>query len=865
MSDLVFKIRYTDGRHQLVPANHGWCEYILGSQSANNSDTCSIFIDDKHVSRRHCRIVLAPDQREFIIEDLGSSNGSYIADTIVVQPTSIPLNTEIRIGTTCITLCHLADCAPADLPQNKNNSPELMPPDIAKPHHESVPNSNTARLNSTTASLNFVGEKAQLSKEISESKSITPASLAPGISDQQPKKVFITKDTPPPNLSADQPFTRPKVTVHTDSFPSLADDYMGVDDSIIPAENRSDQPADELSKSAALPLAHRPRGQDRRSRHQGLFRGTERRSGVTRRTVGGALVFSEARNNPFFQRLLHANLLDARDIRSIFGKAQSQGHTALFMLANETSIRFWPEIYLLLAEYSKLALLDQEEDLMHRAIETNWFSFSKAIDQGAVLLTGGNPGRTLCGTVDPWNLSVDDWICRCSGQPVDKIIVQGDIFIKAIRQLKANASRQQGGDSDVVLDLSIEQEEVMRENLNDTNVPQLVNYVLHRALLQRASDIHIEPSDDVLIVRNRVDGYLHNELSLPAPIHSEIASRIKILAGMDVAEKRRPLDGRFGISSSSRNFDVRVSTFPTVYGEKFVLRLLDQNAVVGSLESLGLLPKDLILLRDRINAPLGLILISGPTGSGKTTTLYSCLGSLDATGKNIVTVEDPVEYRMKGVHQMQINTKLGLTFASGLRTILRQDPDVIMVGECRDSETAGMAVQSSLTGHVVFSTIHSNDAVGVISRLLNMEIEPFMVASALSVTMAQRLVRIICPHCKIEVLGETVLSQLKSGSVSQQRLHQLGIEVEPMQKYAQGAGCKQCRDTGYKGRRAVFEIYPINATVRSIIIQPEFDVEDLRSYAQKQGLTTLLSHGLQLVKEDVTTFEEIIRVMGEKY
>ena len=858
----------------MLPVDTGCSEFVFGSRVSEKPEIGSIFIDDKHVSRQHCRIFWSTD---WTVEDLGSSNGSYLDEEILLHPTTIPPSGEIRIGTTCITLCLVADLSPEDI-ENSEIATQL------KPLHHPVGDHATVRMDfedetdSLSEEVTQVAPTSLSSEEITQvapkfhpSEEVTQVATLTKVSrvtpEQTLKKIVVTENTPPPT---DTPFglavPRPKVTVFSDSTPLMEEKnpLSTVETNTTIKKGIPKTLNTDVLKKGIDSSSSRTRGLERRYKH-GFFHGAERRCSVDRRTIGGALVFKESANDPFFQRLLQANLLDYRDVRSILGKAQSQGHTALFMLANESSIRFWSEIYTLLADYSELPLIDQESVLIVRAMETNWFSFGEAIERGAVLLTGGNPGQTLYGTVDPWNLEVEDWIHRCSGQPVDKIILQGDVFIKVMRQLKENASRRQGGESDVVLDLSIEQEEVMRENLNDADIPQLVNYILHRALLQRVSDVHVEPSDDLLIVRNRVDGYLHNELSLPNKIHSEVASRIKILSGMDVAEKRRPLDGRFGISSNGRNYDVRVSSYPTVYGEKFVLRLLDQNAVVGSLESLGLLPKDLQMLKDRTNAPLGLILISGPTGSGKTTTLYSCLGSLDATGKNIVTVEDPVEYRMKGVHQMQINPKLGLTFSSGLRTILRQDPDVIMVGECRDHETSGMAVQSALTGHVVFSTIHANDAVGVVSRLLNMDIESFMVASALSVTMAQRLVRIICPHCKTGVLGETILAQLESGSVSRQRLELLGIRVNPLREYAQGAGCKQCRNTGYKGRRAVFEIYAIDSTVRSMIIQPDFDVENLRDYANKQGMTTLLSHGLQLVEEDTTTFEEIIRVMGEKY
>jgi type II secretory ATPase GspE/PulE/Tfp pilus assembly ATPase PilB-like protein len=271
------------------------------------------------------------------------------------------------------------------------------------------------------------------------------------------------------------------------------------------------------------------------------------------------------------------------------------------------------------------------------------------------------------------------------------------------------------------------------------------------------------------------------------------------------------------------------------------------------------------LLYDKLDAPFGLVMISGPTGSGKTTTLYSCLSYIDKKTKNVLTVEDPVEYRLKGVHQMQVNEKIGLTFASGLRTILRQDPDVIMVGECRDGETAGMAIQAALTGHIVFSTIHTNDAVGVIPRLIDMGVEPFLVANSVSLCIAQRLVRRICRHCQTPEEGQSVLERLHNDAISDERLAALGIVVDPDLTYVTGRGCVHCRNTGYQGRQAVFEIFEIDQDARAEIVSPTFDANVMRRRARERGMTTLIGHGLMLIDEGMTTHSEVVRVLGEAY
>ena len=413
------------------------------------------------------------------------------------------------------------------------------------------------------------------------------------------------------------------------------------------------------------------------------------------------------------------------------------------------------------------------------------------------------------------------------------------------------------------IDVSWQQETKLLSEPRAADVPLVVDYILQNCQGQGASDIHLEPTEEGMLVRARLDGILHEQSRMPLELHSAVVSRIKVMAGMDVAERRRPQDGRIRVMIRKSPLDVRVSTLPTVLGEKVVMRLLDDDAVRPSPEQLGMRDRNLRLILDKITAPHGLIMISGPTGSGKTTTLYTCLSAADRVHRNVITIEDPVEYRLKGVHQMQVNEKIGLNFASGLRTILRQDPDVIMVGECRDEETARMAVQAALTGHVVFSTIHANDCISVVTRLLDMKIDPFLVASALTLSMSQRLVRVSCKHCSVMVEGREVLRLLRAEGVSQEKMQRLGLDIDERCPACIRPAVRQCRHTGYPGRQAVFEMLEINAEIRKLIISDNYEVDALRMLARESGMVPMIGHGLQLVEEGRTTYSELIRVFGD--
>ena len=395
--------------------------------------------------------------------------------------------------------------------------------------------------------------------------------------------------------------------------------------------------------------------------------------------------------------------------------------------------------------------------------------------------------------------------------------------------------------------------ERLREQVEEAPIVKLVDYVISNAINERASDIHIEPQEIRLSIRYRIDGVLHDIISPAKALQMAIVSRIKIMSNMDIAERRLPQDGRFTIKQGFREVDLRVSTLPTVFGEKVVMRLLEKGSLSLDLDSLGFGEGQLQVFRGYISKPYGMVLLTGPTGSGKTTTLYSALTEIKSTQTNIVTVEDPVEYQIKGIYQVQANPKIGLTFANGLRHILRQDPDIIMVGEIRDLETAEMAIRSALTGHLVFSTLHTNDAVGTILRLINMGVEPFLVCSSLNLALAQRLVRKICPSCK-ESYGPT-----------KQVLRSLGIDGKPQEDlvFHHGTGCRRCKDTGYYGRTAICEILEMKAPVRNAILNGA-DIEGIRQVANEIGMTTLRESCLQKVLDRITTPEEVLRATIEE-
>lgn len=387
--------------------------------------------------------------------------------------------------------------------------------------------------------------------------------------------------------------------------------------------------------------------------------------------------------------------------------------------------------------------------------------------------------------------------------------------------------------------------------VEEAPVVKLVNLIIMEAIKAGASDIHVEPEENSLRTRYRVDGVLHETTTPPKHLQSAVISRIKILSGMDIAERRVPQDGRFQLKVEGRQIDCRVSTIPTVYGENVVMRLLDLTNVLLGLKDLGFSADVLKSYEKLIHKPYGIILVTGPTGSGKTTTLYSSLSIINSPEKNIVTIEDPIEYRMEFVRQMQVNPKAGLTFANGLRSILRQDPDIIMVGEIRDLDTAEIAIQAALTGHLVLSTLHTNDAPGAVTRLVDMGVEPFLVASSVTAVLAQRLVRLICKDCK------------ETYAPSEEILQDVGLAGAKNIKFYRGKGCDNCMNTGYRGRVGIFELMLPSDDIRALTVSKSSTTE-IRHAALKDGMKTMQEDGIEKVKAGITTLEEVMRVTQEE-
>ncbi len=397
-----------------------------------------------------------------------------------------------------------------------------------------------------------------------------------------------------------------------------------------------------------------------------------------------------------------------------------------------------------------------------------------------------------------------------------------------------------------------EEEDVghLKDLASEAPIIRLVNLVLTRAVEGRASDIHIEPFEDELKVRYRIDGVLHQTESTPKKLQAAIVSRVKIMAKLNIAERRLPQDGRIKLKVGAKEVDLRVSTIPVLHGESVVMRILHKEGIVIDLDLLGFPPKTLSLFNQLITKPNGIILVTGPTGSGKTTTLYGALDKINSPDVKIITVEDPVEYQLKGVNQIQVKPQIGLNFASTLRHIVRQDPDIIMIGEIRDLETAEIAIQSALTGHLVFSTLHTNDAPSAITRLLDMGVENFLLSSTVRGILAQRLVRVICPACKT----------VDTSGADREGLAKLGNGPE-VQVY-RGTGCEQCAYTGYYGRLGIFELLMIDEEIRRLILKSA-DANQLRDAGRGHGMRTLLEDGADKIREGVTTLSEVLRVTQE--
>jgi general secretion pathway protein E len=471
------------------------------------------------------------------------------------------------------------------------------------------------------------------------------------------------------------------------------------------------------------------------------------------------------------------------------------------------------------------------------------------------------PFQTEEGTLrmavnDPLDLEVLDDVRILYGlEEIKPVLVPAKEIISAINRTYGQANDtaeqiiqdlDQGGDSHHLF-AELEEGGDLLDETSEAPIIKLVNHIFAQAVKSQASDIHIEPYHHHLQVRFRLDGVLHNVLSPPRRLHAAIVSRIKVMARLDIAEKRLPQDGRMEVKIGERLVDVRVSCLPTAFGERVVLRLLEKSGKLLSLDEIGLSAEALAQMKTLLQLSHGIILVTGPTGSGKTTTLYAALSYINSPDKNILTIEDPIEYQLDGIGQMQVSQKINLTFASGLRSMVRQDPDVILVGEIRDRETAEIAIHAALTGHLVFSTLHTNDAASAITRLIDMGIEPFLVSSAVQAIIAQRLVRVLCPHCK------------EAYEADEAQWAEAGLSKEIPGPIFRENGCEKCLETGYRGRTGIYEFLRMSEELKGLVLRTS-DSNQINKAARAEGMVSLRMDGIRKVTEGKTTISEVLRV-----
>jgi general secretion pathway protein E/type IV pilus assembly protein PilB len=563
--------------------------------------------------------------------------------------------------------------------------------------------------------------------------------------------------------------------------------------------------------------------------------------------------------NDVLKKLVDEGLLTAEQAGEVkqsvtAGKSLDDSLRAVSGAAEEKVLRS-------LAAYFEMPFVDLEKEGTDRAPAKEFLAKFPArilLDRRLMPLAENGDGVAIVTSRIFDNSGLDE-LRLATGLDVHPVIATSgeiDRFIKKYLGVGADTLQSMGLEDDDGVKVLEEQSD---DNLDlstaahDASIIKFVNQVMAEALESRATDVHLEPFENQLRVRYRIDGVLV-EANIPPQVrkyHAAIVSRIKILSHLDIAEKRLPQDGRIRLKVTGREIDLRVSVIPMIHGEAVVLRILDRGDALLGLEHLGMSPRDNRVWTRVLDMPHGIILVTGPTGSGKTTTLYAALSKINNADLKIITIEDPVEYQLRGINQIQVNVKSGLSFASGLRSILRHDPDVVLIGEIRDRETAEIAVQASLTGHLVFSTLHTNDAPGATTRLVDMGVEPYLVASSLEMVAAQRLVRLICPKCKME---------MPRGEVEKLRA-EFGAEV-PDALY-KGAGCRNCQGTGYRGRQGVFEMMPISDDIRALILE-RASSRVVRKVAIHEGMNSLREDGWRLVCEGRTTAEEVIRMTKDE-
>ena len=568
--------------------------------------------------------------------------------------------------------------------------------------------------------------------------------------------------------------------------------------------------------------------------------------------------------NPQFEKigqiLLHLDLVNEEELKQAL-EEQKLSNERLGEVLIKKGIIGEKQFIKALSEQLGHRMVDEEE-LMKAPKDVVKLIPSDFAQENRVLALATSDNTVVVAMEDPEDLVTLDNIKKLTEMNPEVVIAGPSALQKAIDriygELKTSGQVEEAisgitivaGEEDDAEEVDLSEENVSEE---DAPIVRLVNLILQEAIKERATDVHVEPQSDSVLVRIRTDGVLRQIMTPPISSLSGLTTRIKILAGLNIAERRLPQDGRFTIKAKNREIDVRTSILPTIHGEKVVMRLLDKGDFQMDLTTLGFDDNDLKIFRHWIQQPYGMVIISGPTGSGKSTTLYAALKQIKSEGINITTAEDPVEYQLGGINQIQVKEDIGLTFGSVLRSVLRQDPDVLLIGEIRDRETADIAVKFSLTGHLVFSTVHANDAPSTITRLIDIGVPPFLAGSCLNLIMAQRLVRTICPNCKEEY------------TPTQQELSRIAISEEQLQAttFYKGRGCVNCRQTGYYGRTGIFEILEVKQPVRRMIFD-EANEEELKERANEDGMVSLRQAGINKVLKGVTTIDEVLRSTVEE-
>jgi len=565
--------------------------------------------------------------------------------------------------------------------------------------------------------------------------------------------------------------------------------------------------------------------------------------------------------NKILEHILKSRKVDKKQLSDVARKSKTYEELKRLLIENQLATE--EELLLIFSQELKAPFLDLKK---YKIPSANRDFLPEATAFKYKILPIHKMGRviTLAASCPLDVIAYDDIRIITQTEKIDLVLCRQEDIVKALNSLyktsgEVTAAFEQEGDESFDVENVLSAKEDLESLITESKHPPIVraiDMIVYNALKKRASDIHVEPYEDKLLVKYRVDGVLSEEFSFSKRNQQAVSARLKIISSLDITESRLPQDGRFKVRFENREIDFRVSSLPTHFGEKFVLRVLDRESLSIGLKQLGFSPGPLALFEEAIKAPFGIILVTGPTGSGKSTTLYSIISQINTPEKNIITIEDPVEYRLPGITQIQVIANIGLTFAAGLRSILRQSPDVIMVGEIRDAETADIAIKASLTGEIILSTLHTNSAVGAITRLRDMGTEPFLLASSLVALTAQRLVRKLCSKCK------------EKYTIEEEVLKRLGIEEflkghSAKKEFYRPKGCEYCNHSGFRGRIAVLEIILLDDTIKEMIVErkPEADIVD---YARKhQSFNSLKEDGFLKCVEGVTSIEEVIRVTSE--